>query len=107
MYIHFSQVAGNMNTSDDGLSNLDCDSTDLLNVRYNGSLGHDIEQLDFLYHFLFTFTLMGTQKNNNIIIIGIIIIKMLQLMTYAFGSSLASSSILYLFINHSFFTPFL
>lgn len=62
MYIHFSQVAGNMNRSDDGLSNLDCDSTDLLNVRYNGSLGHDIEQLDFLNHFLFTFTLMGTQK---------------------------------------------
>lgn len=54
-----------MNTSDDGLSNLDWDLTDLLNVRYNGSLGHDIEQLDFLDHFLFTFTLMGTHKKQH------------------------------------------
>lgn len=100
MYIQVSQVVGNT------LSSLDCDSTDLLNVRYNGSLGHDVKQLDLLYHFLFTVTLMGTQKTHNIII-GIAIVEILQLLMSAFGSRLASLSFLYLFINHSFFTPFL
>lgn len=46
----------------------------------------------------------GHTKN---IIISISIFEMLQFMISAFGSSLASSSFLYLFINHSFLTPFL
>lgn len=68
MNIYFSQVVGNIKTRGDGSSLLDIfqtDSTDLLNVRHNGSLGHDIQQLDLLYHFLFTFTLMGTQKHTS------------------------------------------
>lgn len=39
--------------------------TDLLNVRDDGSLGHDVKELDPLYHFLFTFTLTGQNRNRH------------------------------------------